>query len=82
MPCAGEERGTVPLKGKLTEDSVTELLKAEKLPPTIEFNDKNSQKIFNSGVEKQVNRQQIASHLFGKFSLLVGSYFSEWIEQQ
>lgn len=50
----GEKRATIPLKGKITEDSVTELLKAEKLPPTIEFNDKNSQKIFNSGVGKQV----------------------------
>lgn len=55
MHCtAGEERSSVPLKGKVTEDSIVELLNSEKLPPTIAFNDKNSQKIFSSGVERQV----------------------------
>jgi hypothetical protein len=51
---AGEERAAIPLKGKVTEDSIKELLNSEKLPPTIEFNDGNSQKIFGSGVEMQV----------------------------
>jgi hypothetical protein len=51
---SGEERGAVAVDGKVTEDSVTKLLNAEKLPPTIPFNDKNSPKIFSSGVEKQV----------------------------
>lgn len=44
----------MPLKGKVTEDAITDLLKSEKLPAVIEFNDKNSQKIFSAGIEKQV----------------------------
>jgi protein disulfide-isomerase A1 len=50
----GEERAAIPLKGKVTEDNIVDLLKAEKLPPTISFNDKNSQKIFSSGIERQL----------------------------
>jgi hypothetical protein len=49
-----EERQTVALKGKISKDSLTDLIKSEKLPPTIEFNDQNSQKIFSSGIEKQL----------------------------
>lgn len=30
------------------------LINGEKVPPTIEFNDKNSAKIFGAGIEKQV----------------------------
>lgn len=44
----------MPLKGEVTKDSIEELLKAEKLPAVIEFTDKNSQKIFSAGIEKQV----------------------------
>lgn len=50
----GEDRNTIPMSGKVTEDSIVEHLKAEKLPPTIAFNDKNSQKIFSSGIERQL----------------------------
>lgn len=50
----GEERATAPLKGKLTEASIGDHVKGEKLPPTIAFNDKNSQKIFGAGIEKQL----------------------------
>eukprot|EP00879_Flechtneria_rotunda_P002799 GHRR01003008.1.p1 GENE.GHRR01003008.1~~GHRR01003008.1.p1 ORF type:complete len:358 (+),score=133.02 GHRR01003008.1:179-1252(+) len=50
----GEERTSAVLKEKVTEDNIVNLLKAEKLPPTIAFNDKNSQKIFSSGIEKQL----------------------------
>lgn len=53
-PLLGEERVAAPLKGKLTEESLTELITAEKLPPTIAFNDQNSQKIFGAGIDKQV----------------------------
>jgi hypothetical protein len=42
------------LKGKISKDSLTDLITSEKLPPTIEFNDQNSQKIFSSGIEKQL----------------------------
>uniref|UniRef100_A0A383VY14 Protein disulfide-isomerase n=1 Tax=Tetradesmus obliquus TaxID=3088 RepID=A0A383VY14_TETOB len=49
-----EERQTVALKGKITKDGLGDLIKSEKLPPTIEFNDQNSQKIFSSGIEKQL----------------------------
>jgi len=52
--CAGESRATVPLKGDVTKESIEELLKAEKLPAVIDFTDKNSQKIFSAGIEKQV----------------------------
>lgn len=51
---ADEERQTVALKGKITKDGLGDLIKSEKLPPTIEFNDQNSQKIFSSGIEKQL----------------------------
>jgi hypothetical protein len=44
----------VALKGKVTKDSIEDLIKANKLPPTIAFNDANSQKIFSSGIERQV----------------------------
>eukprot|EP00775_Hariotina_reticulata_P003132 gene3132-3410_t len=50
----GEERTAVPVDGKITEESVTKLLNVEKMPPTIPFSDKNSQKIFNSGIDKQL----------------------------
>jgi protein disulfide-isomerase A1 len=50
----GEERGAVTLKGKVTEDSIKDLIKSEKMPPTIEFNDGNSQKIFGAGIEMQL----------------------------
>jgi protein disulfide-isomerase A1 len=50
----GEGRGTAVLKGKITEEALDEHVKAEKLPPTIVFNDKNSQKIFGAGIERQL----------------------------
>lgn len=50
----GEERAAVPLKGKVTEEAVSAHLAANKLPLIIPFNDKNSQKIFSSGIEKQL----------------------------
>lgn len=50
----GEERAAVPLKGDVTKESIEELLKSEKLPAVIEFTDKNSQKIFSAGIERQV----------------------------
>jgi hypothetical protein len=34
---AGEERATVALKGKISKDSLTDLIKSENLPPTIKF---------------------------------------------
>jgi len=52
-PCcsllAGEERGTSPLEGKLTDEAIAEHVTGEKLPPTVPFNDKNSPKIFGAG---------------------------------
>jgi len=51
---AGQDRAAVPLTGDVTAESVTELINSEKLPLTIEFNDQNSNKIFNSGIAKQV----------------------------
>jgi protein disulfide-isomerase A1 len=50
----GEDRASVPLKGDVTKESIEELLKSEKLPAVIEFTDKNSQKIFSAGIEKQL----------------------------
>ncbi|KXZ47594.1 hypothetical protein GPECTOR_34g753 [Gonium pectorale] len=35
-------------------DSLAAFVKSEKMPPTIEFNQKNSDKIFNSGINKQL----------------------------
>lgn len=50
----------MPLKGDVTKESIEELLKSEKLPTIIEFTDKNSQKIFSAGIEKQVGRPGLA----------------------
>jgi hypothetical protein len=49
ITAAGEDRKTVEATGELAA-----FIKAEKMPPTLEFNDDNSYKIFNSGIEKQV----------------------------
>lgn len=45
---------TAVLDGKVTDEAVGKHLDANKLPPTIAFNDKNSQKIFSAGIEKQL----------------------------
>ncbi|KAI8468718.1 MAG: protein disulfide isomerase 1 [Monoraphidium minutum] len=50
----GEERLVVPLTGDVTTEAVTDLITANKLPPTIEFNDQNSSKIFGSGIKQQL----------------------------
>ncbi len=44
----------MPLAGKFTADAIAELLAAEKMPPTIEFSQEESQKIFGSGIDQQV----------------------------
>lgn len=44
----------------MTKESIEELLKAEKLPAVIAFTDKNSQKIFSAGIEKQVGIEEHA----------------------
>jgi protein disulfide-isomerase A1 len=59
----GEDRVAAPVKDKVTEAAITEVLTAHKLPPTVEFNDKNSQKIFGAGVEKQLLLMAKASDL-------------------
>jgi hypothetical protein len=46
---AAEPRQTAVASGDLTE-----FVAANKMPPTIEFNDGNSQKIFNAGIPHQV----------------------------
>ncbi|GBF98566.1 disulfide isomerase-like, partial [Raphidocelis subcapitata] len=76
----GEGRNAVAVKGKATEDSITALINSEKLPPTIEFNDKNSGKIFGAGVEKQVlliaNSQELKKDaaLFKAFRAVAGPF--------
>lgn len=50
----GEEREVVPFSGSFTEEDVAAFISAEKLPLTIEFNQGNSEKIFNSGIPKQI----------------------------
>ncbi|KAG2446641.1 hypothetical protein HYH02_008213 [Chlamydomonas schloesseri] len=51
---AGEDRTTAVLATDIDTDSLTAFVKAEKMPPTIEFSQKNSDKIFNSGINKQM----------------------------
>ena len=46
---AAEPRQTAVASGDLKE-----FVAANKMPPTIEFNDNNSQKIFNAGIPQQV----------------------------
>ena len=46
---SGEGRKTA-----VADKDLAEFIKVEKMPPTLEFNDDNSYKIFNSGIEKQV----------------------------
>lgn len=51
----GEQRETVAFTGSFTEeDSLKDFLLAEKLPLTIPFSQENSDKIFNSGIPKQL----------------------------
>eukprot|EP01023_Acetabularia_acetabulum_P049166 TRINITY_DN5237_c0_g1_i2.p1 TRINITY_DN5237_c0_g1~~TRINITY_DN5237_c0_g1_i2.p1 ORF type:complete len:429 (-),score=120.20 TRINITY_DN5237_c0_g1_i2:217-1503(-) len=50
----GEERTVVGLKGDVSEESVSELVKSEKLPLIIPFTDKSGDKIFGSGIDYQV----------------------------
>lgn len=51
---SGEDRATAVLATDIDTDSLTAFVKSEKMPPTIEFNQKNSDKIFNSGINKQL----------------------------
>ncbi|KAG2485578.1 hypothetical protein HYH03_015739 [Edaphochlamys debaryana] len=51
---AGEDRETAALDKEIEAEVLAEFVKGEKLPPTIEFNQENSQKIFNSGITKQL----------------------------
>eukprot|EP01025_Chloroclados_australasicus_P015618 TRINITY_DN17526_c2_g1_i1.p2 TRINITY_DN17526_c2_g1~~TRINITY_DN17526_c2_g1_i1.p2 ORF type:complete len:526 (-),score=129.89 TRINITY_DN17526_c2_g1_i1:446-2023(-) len=50
----GEERQVVALEGSVTEESVSGLVKSEKLPLIIPFTDKSGEKIFGSGIDRQV----------------------------
>ncbi len=51
----GEAREVVPFaEKKLDGDKLKAFITAEKMPLTIEFNSGNSDKIFNSGINKQV----------------------------
>lgn len=50
----GEDRQVVALKGDVTEESLKAFLQEEKLPLVIPFIDKNQDKIFDSGIDRQV----------------------------
>jgi len=50
----GEPREVVVLSGEIDADSVKDFVTAEKMPLTIEFTSENSDKIFNSGINKQL----------------------------
>ena len=39
-------------------DDITELIKANKVPTTIEFTTESSSKIFGAGIDKQVRARQ------------------------
>lgn len=51
---AGEDREVVKFSGELSADALTAFALGEKLPLSIEFSQENSDKIFNSGIKKQV----------------------------
>jgi hypothetical protein len=51
---AGEPREVVVLDKAVDADNLKEFVTAEKLPLTIEFNQENSDKIFNSGIKTQL----------------------------
>ncbi len=53
--CAGEDRETLLLPGKVTAEALAEFVNAEKLPITLEFNQNNNEKIFQSGISKHVS---------------------------
>ncbi len=55
-PAAGEERATAAFSGKKIEaEELTTFVNGEKIPLTIEFNQDNTDKIFNSGIKQQVS---------------------------
>jgi hypothetical protein len=49
----GEDRATTPYSGKASKVEFGEWVSGEKIPLTLEFNEANSDKIFNSGIKKQ-----------------------------
>lgn len=51
---AGESREVVKFEGEVSTEAVNTFILGEKLPLTIEFTQDNSDKIFNSGVKKQI----------------------------
>lgn len=62
----GEAREVANLDGEMTAESVKIFVLGEKLPLTLEFSQANSEKIFNSGISKQVRSlvwQTIGSHM-------------------
>ncbi|MEW5297839.1 MAG: hypothetical protein WDW36_001020 [Sanguina aurantia] len=50
----GEAREVASFDGKMTADGVKVFVLGEKLPLTLEFSQANSEKIFNSGISKQM----------------------------
>jgi len=49
-----EAREVVAFKGEVTTDALEEFVQAEKLPLVIPFEDKNQEKIFDSGIDRQI----------------------------
>jgi protein disulfide-isomerase A1 len=58
MPFVGEARDIVTFTGSLKAAEIKTFVTAEKLPLTIEFTQGNSDKIFNSGIKKQVVKRR------------------------
>ena len=54
LVAAGEARQVVPFSGQASD--LQSFVTAEKLPLTMEFSQANADKIFNSGIDRQVGR--------------------------
>ena len=54
LSLSGEAREVVVFSGALKADEIKAFVTAEKMPLTIEFSQGNSDKIFNSGIKKQI----------------------------
>ncbi len=65
-PCPPAEEDRVAATLELTDDSeeadIKDLVKANKLPTTIEFTQESSSKIFGAGIDKQVGGSGLAGH--------------------
>lgn len=64
--------------GEVTEESIKALAAAEKMPLSIEFSQQNSDKIFNSGINKQLILWAKAADLAADSAVRLAVFWRWW----